>query len=177
VDAGDTRLVAVPSIPGRQCFLHWAAAAAFNSLAAAWLRDNPNAAALLAQSGWRRRKPWQASRKLYNAELIRRYASRLPGASRDEVIAYGRKRLAYRSAHQTGLAFDLGSPPPMKPDSRRGPTGRMKASAVYAWMLGHGPPCGVRNYLIEPWHFEMPVSADIFRAPGPEAPDPSADFS
>ena len=166
-DPEDPRLVTVPSIAGRSCRLHWAAAAVFRQLAADWTAAHPGDAPLLLTSGWRERQPWQATEATYHAELLRRYRSRLPDDATDaEVIRHGRLYLARRSTHFTGLALDLGSPPPMRPDSRWVATQRL--SNVCAWLAEEMRKRGLRWYLPEPWHLELPLPADVWKAAGPE---------
>ena len=154
VDPRDPRLVAVASVRGRECLLHWACAAAFRALAEAWHAAHPGSPLLLVTSGWRPHR-W-ASREQYEAHLIQRYGS----------VAVGRVWLAYRSAHETGLALDLGSPPPMRPDRRWVETQRQ--SNVYRWMMEHAPDRGLRNFSPECWHWEMPLSREVWEATGPE---------
>jgi len=154
VDPRDPRLVAVASVRGRECLLHWACAAAFRSLAAQWHEAYPDLPPLLVASGWRAHR-W-ASREQYEAHLIQRYGS----------VAVGRVWLAYRSAHETGLALDLGSPPPMRPDKRWVETQRQ--SNVYAWLAAEMQARGFRWYVPEPWHLECPVPAAAWQAVGPE---------
>jgi hypothetical protein len=165
-DHADPRLVPVPSIPGKGCLLHWSAAAVFRALAGDWLLEHPSSPGLLVTSGWRPRKPWQATPEAYRAELLRRYRPRMLGASDDDVIRHGKLYLAYRSAHFTGLALDLGSPPPMRADSRWVDTQRK--SNVYDWLMAHAPDRGLRCYLPEPWHWELPLSPEVYPMAGPE---------
>lgn len=156
VDPGDPRLVPVPSIQGRDCRLHWAAAAAFRALAADWATDRPHLPPMLVASGWRPHR-W-ASREQYESAVISRYGS----------VAQGQVWLAYRSAHETGLVLDLGSPPPMRPDKRW--VDAQLQSNVYSWLMAHAPARGLRCYLPEPWHWELPLPAEVWRAAGPELP-------
>ncbi len=150
----DPRLVPVPSTPGRQCTLHWATASVFRVLAAAWAEDNPGAAPLLVSSGWRPHR-W-ASMEQWESVLCDKYGS----------VAEGRKWLAYRSPHETGLALDLGSPPPMTPNRHR--VEAQRKSAVYGWLMSHAPTMGLRAYLPEPWHWELPLPRAAWEATGPE---------
>jgi hypothetical protein len=166
--AQDHRLAQVPSTDGRTCTLHWAAASVFHALAAAWLADHPGYRPLLVASGWRPRKAWQATRRLYHAELIRRYSHRLPAAHPDDVIAYGKIRLAFMSTHFAGIALDLGSPPPMRPSTLDHHVAAMRSSEVYRWLMRRAPQMGLRNYLPEPHHWEMPLSRKAWEAAGPE---------
>ena len=152
--AQDHRLAQVPSVDGRTCTLHWAAASVFRALAAAWLADHPGYRPLLVASGWRAHR-W-ASRDQYEATLISRYGS----------VAAGRIYLGYRSAHETGLALDLGSPPPMRADRRF--VQIQRESSIYRWLMSHAPQMGLRCYLPEPWHWEMPLSREAWEAQGPE---------
>ena len=170
--ADDHRLDQVPSVAGRTCRLHWAAAASLRALCAEWLAEYPASPGLLASSGWRARKPWQATRALYEAELLRRYRPRMAADASDaEVIRHGRVFLAYRSPHFTGLAVDLGSPPPMRASSIPQHVAAMRGSNVYGWLAEHAPEHGWRWYVPEPWHLELPLLADAWAAPGPESLD------
>jgi len=155
-DPADPRLVPVPSVAGRGCLLHWAAAAVFRALAAQWHDDHPELPPLLVQSGWRAHR-W-ASMEQWEAVCVSKYGS----------VAEGRKWLGYRSAHETGLALDLGSPPPMRADRRL--VHRQRGSVVYRWLAEHMPPHGLRWYVPEPWHIELVLPAVAWRFMGPEAP-------
>ena len=163
--AGDPRLVAVPSIAGRGCLLHWYAAGCFAALSSAALRDL--GVTLLAQSGHRLAKPWQATEEDYEAELLRRYRKRLSAATRDEVIAYGKLRLARRSTHETGLVLDLGNGV-FRPDSAPKAVAAMRADPLHAWLDEHGPEHGWRRYAIEEWHIEAPCSREVYESLPPE---------
>lgn len=153
---GDPRLRPVPSIPGRDCEVHWALAAVLRALMGDWLALFPHSPGLLVQSGWRPHR-WR-DRAQYEATCIQRYGS----------VAKGRIYLGYRSAHETGLAVDFGSPPPLKPDRRWVKTQRQ--SNIYGWLQENMPKYGLRWYVPEPWHVELPLPADVWRAEGPEAP-------
>lgn len=150
----DPRLVTVPSVQGRACVLHWAAAAVFRALAADWIAEYPRSRGLLLASGWRPHR-W-ASREQYEATLIQRYGT----------VARGRIYLAYRSPHETGMALDFGSPPPLEPRSVNAE--RMRSSAAYDWLMAHAPERGLRCYLPEPWHWELPLPREVWAAAGPE---------
>ena len=155
LERDDPRLVSVPSTPGRQCRLHWAAAAVVRALMDEWY--DGRRAPLLVCSGWREHR-W-ASREQYEGTLISRYGS----------VERGRVYLAYDSPHETGLALDWGSAG-LWPDSRM--VLAQRATVVFSWLRDHAPPRDLHNYQPEPWHWEALISREVWDAPGPEAPPP-----
>jgi hypothetical protein len=163
----------VPSVPGRQCRLHWAAAAALRSLSEAWCASGPGRGVLLVASGWRQHR-W-ASREVYLDELARRYRHRtdlpcraqggpcpcMPGARR--ACLY----LAYDSPHETGLALDLGSGG-LEPVSAT--LARQRRTALHAWLEAHAAEHGFVRLASEPWHLEYGgLSREAWLQAGPEA--------
>jgi len=157
--------VSVPSIAGRGCLLHWYAAGCLETLSAAAERDL--GLALLVCSGHRLAKPWQATRELYEAELLRRYRPRWPGLTDAQVIQRGSLYLGRRSAHHTGLAVDLRCGG-LCPDSAT--IAAQRKTDLDEWLEEHCQEHGVRRYDFEPWHLEAPCEREVWLSPPPEAP-------
>jgi LAS superfamily LD-carboxypeptidase LdcB len=134
----DPRLRFVPSVPGRQCLLHWAAAADLAELELDWCATGQSP--LLVASGWRPHR-W-ASRAAYEAALVRRYGS----------VERGRVYLAYDSPHETGLAADFGS---HGLEPRSATTIAQRETVAYQWLVAHAGDHGYRPYEPEPWHWEF----------------------
>ncbi len=162
----DSRLVSVPSVAGKQCLLHWVAAAADAELNAA--RAAEGLEPLLVCSGHRRMR-WR-TRQAYEDYLVRRYRHRLPeGATRAQIIAYGDDYIAFRSIHGTGLARDYDTcglePVSATADEQR-------QSEGYLWLMEYAkrPELEGRlvNYRREPWHWEWFVDEDVWASLGPE---------
>jgi hypothetical protein len=152
----------IPSVRGRQCSLHWVAAAAFVELSAAWTADTGKSG-LVACSGHRgaRWKDYAA----YEANCLRRYAHRLPdGSSRAQVLRYARRYLAYHSLHQTGLAVDLRCHG-LHPDSST--IEEQRATELHLWLDEHAEEWGWVRY-VEPWHIEKFIEVDVWEMDGPE---------
>ena len=143
IPEGDARLVNVAS-SGPQRKLHVAAAAAFSKLRAAAKREGFD---LRIASGWRPRL-W-ATRAAYEAAMIRQYGS----------VARGQRYRAFKSPHETGLAFDIGSEG-LAPNSAT--IGRQRREPVYAWLVANAHKYGVTPYNAEPWHWEVKVSNSVW---------------
>jgi len=156
--AADQRLVGVPSVDGKHCYLHWKAAEVLFDLNTA--RTTEGLEPFLIASGYRYRR-W-ATRGQYELELVRRYADRLPkGATRTEIVKYGRKYLAFESLHFTGLAMDFGNNG-LAPVSKTIPK-QMKTKA-YKWLLEYAERSHIKgkfvNYSVEPWHWSVFISKE-----------------
>jgi D-alanyl-D-alanine carboxypeptidase len=137
-DGDDSRLVPIPSIPGKTCKLHRLAAAAFTVMAYACFVQT--GIRLVAASGWRPHR-W-TSRAEYEAYLVKHYGS----------ILAGRKWVAFDSPHETGLAVDFGSSG-LSPDSKTAQ--KQKLTPAYKWLKDNAALYGFTPYLPEPWHWEF----------------------
>lgn len=102
---------------------------------------------LRIRSAWRDHR-W-TSRDHYESWLVRRYGS----------VSEGRKWLAYRSPHETGLAVDFGSEG-LEPN-RRTRKAQRKTKA-HKWLRANAFRFGWRPYKREPWHWECPISERKF---------------
>jgi len=67
---------------------------------------------------------------------------------------------AFKSPHETGLAFDLGSPSPFAPVMAH--AAAMRASPAYAWLKANAHKFGITPYKHEPWHWECVVSREAW---------------
>ena len=142
IKADDVRLVAVASSHPHRCEkLHVVAARAFASLRSAARRDL--GADLRVAAGWRPHR-WK-DRDEYESFLLARYGSTGPEAQ---------KWVAYLGPHETGLAFDLGSAG-LFPDSST--VEQQRQLPIYLWLVKNAHRYGVRPYLLEPWHWEVPL--------------------
>jgi LAS superfamily LD-carboxypeptidase LdcB len=144
----DPRLQMVPSIRGRACLLHWAAAGALERLQAGWEAAG-GSGRILVQSGWRPHR-W-TSRAHYEQTARQRYGT----------LAEGRKWIAYDSPHETGLAMDIGSLG-LHPDRRTREAQRQ--TELYAWLVEAAEDHGWHPYLREPWHWECVVDRATWQA-------------
>ena len=137
----DPRLVAIASIPGKTCKIHYLAAAAFTVMVAACYIAT--GIKLAAASGWRPHR-WK-SRAEYEAYLIEHYGS----------VAEGQKWVGFDSPHETGLAVDFGTAG-LTPDSKTAQ--KQKLTAAYRWLRDNAHIYGWSPYLREPWHWEFHIS-------------------
>lgn len=160
-------LVDVPTALGHeQQKLHKLAGKSFMSLSAA--AENDLGFPLLVASGLRPKR-WPTFSD-YEVALVAKYQARLNTmlkrlATREEVIKYGRKYLAYLSPHQTGLVADLGCGG-LTPDSTT-ITAQMK-TPLFKWLVQHMWEYGWTPYLHEPWHIEYNVTLTAYRDKGPQ---------
>jgi len=139
-------LVPVATCPGKQPQrLHVLAAGDFARMADACERDL--GISLLAASGWREHR-W-ASRDQYEHFLVAKYGS----------VERGRVFLAFDSPHETGLAVDLGCGG-LEPKSAT--AAEQKKTNLYRWLVEHACEYGFHPYLVEPWHWEHPLSATSY---------------
>jgi len=159
--AADPRLWPIPS-SGAQRFVHWLAATGFAQLSAAWELEGNTP--LEAASGWRPPKDW--TRAEYNAYLVKKYRHRFKsGTGANKIIAYGRRLIAFQSAHSTGLAIDIGSHG-LEPRSATMAT--QKKTKLYKWLVANAEKYGWTLYRHESWHVELPVSKELWLLEGPE---------
>jgi hypothetical protein len=164
--AGSNLLIPVPTAPGhKQQYIHKAVFADFMSLSDTLNHDL--GFPMLVASGWR--PPLWATIEAYNADMIKQYGS----------VAEGRKWRAFASAHQTGLAFDVGCGG-ITPDRTLIPA--QKKTKLYAWLVDNAYRWGWHPYSGEPtWHFEHKVSQTAFQTgvadtatPGNVTPAPTS---
>ncbi|MEM9456890.1 MAG: D-alanyl-D-alanine carboxypeptidase family protein [Myxococcota bacterium] len=153
-------LVRVPGVKGSRRRLHVVAAEAMTRLAEAIKRDLD--IELQLASAWRRHR-WK-SREHYEQTVIKRFGS----------IREGRKWLAYKSPHETGLAMDIGVGGlwPSKKTRKA-----QREQPLHKWLVEHAYEFGWHPYKREPWHWEHPVSLDAFKSGtlGPDDPGPPDD--
>ena len=154
----DPRAVAVPSVPGKSCKLHWLAAAALTKMADACERDT--GIKLLAASGIRPRR-W-TSRAQYEDFLVLNYAYLVKGRTfasendrRAAIIEAGDDYIAFNTPHQTGLCVDFGSGG-LAPIVRT--AAKQRETVVYKWLCAHAHEYGFTPYNKEPWHWEYNIS-------------------
>jgi len=154
----DPRAVAVPSIPGKTCKLHYLAADALARMSAACERDT--GIPLLLASGIRPRR-W-TSRGQYEDYLILNYAYLVKdetftteSARRAAIIEKGDDYIAYNTGHQTGLCVDFGSGG-LEP--RVSTIKKQRETVVYKWLCAHAHEYGFTPYIKEPWHWEYNIS-------------------
>lgn len=137
IPAGDPRLVAVPTAGTRpQQYLHWIAARDFMEMREAAQKEA--GLDLRLASGWRSQR--FATEEAYNAFVIGEYGS----------VAEGRKYLAYKSAHQTGLALDFGSEG-LAPT--RHTIAQQRKTPAFLWLDDNAHRWGYHPYKVEPWHW------------------------
>ena len=165
LSGGSPLTVPVATTPGYpDQVLHVLAAAAFDAMAAACLRDT--GIVMLVQSGLRPRR--FKDRAAYEAFLIKTYAHKVaktgdPDADRKAIIAYGQARVAYASPHETGLALDFGcagvSPTPPRPLAVHSAASiaAARATALHTWLVAHAHEYGFTPYKAEPWHWEYKI--------------------
>ena len=140
---GDPRQEPVPTKPGgKQQYLHWRAARAFQRLHKEALAEGLD---LRLASGCR--TPRFATEEEYNAFVTKRYGS----------VAKGRKYLAYKSAHFVCLAADFGTEG-LEPKSST--IAKQRKTAAYAWLEKNAERFGFTPYMLEPWHWEYNISFD-----------------
>lgn len=138
-------LVAIPSVEGKSERLHTLAAQSFGRLAEA--AEQAVGVKVLAASGWRAHK-W-ASWAEYEKTMIAKYGS----------LADGRKKMAFDSPHETGLAVDFGTGG-LEPRSATSDTQRK--TPLHKWLVEHACEFGWHPYKNEPWHWEHAVSLESY---------------
>jgi len=144
----DARLVTVPSTNGVQR-LHKVCAARFTAMAAA--AKAAGIGDMKVASGWRAH-PYHNDYNYYCAQMKIQYPSmtcREAGAVK-----------AFKSPHETGLAFDLGSPSPFSPTMAQ--ASRMTASAGFKWLRDNAHRFGITPYKHEPWHWECVITREAW---------------
>ena len=148
-------LTAIPSIPGKAERLHVLAAQSFGQLAAAV--NSELGIVVLAASGWRahRWKSWAE----YEQTMIAKYGS----------VAEGRKKMAFDSPHETGLAVDFGTGG-LEPVSAT--TDAQRKTPLHGWLVARAADFGWHPYKNEPWHWEHAVSLQSFASGVIAADDP-----
>lgn len=135
-------LVPVPTVPGKKRpeRVHRVVAGRFDRLSAACERET--GIRLLVASGHREKK-WP-TREAYEKAMIEQYGS----------VAEGQKWRAFESAHQTGLALDLGcggiSP-------NRKTIEKQRKTKLFLWLRENMWRAGFSPYLLEPWHIECRI--------------------
>jgi len=138
----DTRLVPIRSPdPRNPQKLHILCAMRFNALAAA--AQAAGMGVLKVASGFREH-PYKNDYKYYCQQMKIAYP-KMTCQQAGEVKAF-------KSPHETGLAFDLGAPSPFSPDMKRAPAQR--ASKLFKWLQANAHKYGVTPYKHEPWHWE-----------------------
>ena len=103
--------------------------------------------AVLVASGWRPHL-WRDYNH-YEQTMINRYGS----------VAEGRKWVAYKSAHETGLAVDFGS---HGLEPRRATNERQKQTPFYQWLVNNAHRFGFTPYKVEAWQWEVKVPRDAW---------------
>ena len=103
------------------------------------------------QSGWRLHR-FQNSMEVYRRIMTERY-----GALGDREF---RKRVAFKSPHETGLALDLGSPSPFTPSFSQ--KNNQLRSPAFAWLKANAHRFGITPYKHEPWHWECVIARESF---------------
>lgn len=136
-------LVSVPA-SGKPVKLHKLAAKRFALLNQAWQQDFPNHPPMKIASGWRPRGKWGTSYDDYTQYLIKEYKS----------VDVGKKWKAFESAHETGLAFDIGNnglTPSRKTNDQQ------KKTVLYKWLVETAHNFGISPYKHEAWHWEVRI--------------------
>lgn len=93
-------------------------------------------------SGWRPH-PWR-SWDHYVERMVQRYGS----------LEEGRKWVAFKSPHETGLAIDFGSHG-LAPISKTNDI--QKQTPFYAWLVNNAHKYGFTPYMKEAWHWETKI--------------------
>jgi LAS superfamily LD-carboxypeptidase LdcB len=146
----DVRLVNIPSQGGNgQQKLHRVCAARFNAMAAA--AKAAGIGTLAVASGWRPHL-WRNSYTYYCQQMKAQY----PTLTCQQA---GAKR-AFKSPHETGLGFDLGSPSPFTPAFAA--ETQMRASKGFAWLKANAHLFGITPYKHEPWHWECVITREAW---------------
>lgn len=118
--------------------------------------------ALRVSSAWRPHR-WKSYAE-YEAKLIEKYGDRVreklgEGATDAQIIAEGRKWLAFASPHETGLAVDLRN---SDLEAKSATASKQKTTATYAWLKANAAKFGWTPYLREPWHWEQRITSSEF---------------
>lgn len=139
----DPRLSMIANQPGK--LLHWAAVDGWQQLHAAL--EEAGFERVRIASAWR--PPAFATKEAYEAAMIKKYGS----------VEEGRKWKAYASAHQTGLAIDLGS---HGLEPKRATIPKQLDSKIFKWLRDNAYRYGWAPYKREPWHWEFPITRAQF---------------
>jgi len=131
--------------------LHTGAVDDFRNMAAAIKKDL--GIDLKVTTGWRPHR-WR-DRAQYEAYLKKRFGS----------VKKGKKYLAFNSPHETGLAFDIGVGG-LWPTSKT--IAKQRKTKLHKWLVKNAWRFGWRPYKAEPWHWEHPVTYNVW-ANGPGA--------
>ena len=140
-------LVNVPS-SGPQRKAHKLVVKRFLAMSEAWVKDTGNKP-LLAASAWRPRR-WP-TKEAYEDAAVKKYAYKVPGGTRQQILKEARKWLAHVSPHETGLAIDIGNNG-LSPNSRT--NAAQKQSECYKWLVANAHKFGFTPYKHEAWHWE-----------------------
>ncbi len=100
-------------------------------------------------SGWRNHK-WR-NWDHYVETLVNRYGS----------LAEGRRWVAYKSPHETGLAIDFGSNG-LSPNSST--NDQQKQTPFYKWLVNNAHRFGFTPYKNEAWHWELKVPLHAWKS-------------
>jgi LAS superfamily LD-carboxypeptidase LdcB len=137
----DSRLQRVASAHSKPEYLHRVAARAFDAMRRDVRRDL--GIDLRVAAGWRSHR-WK-DRDEYDAFLMEKYGNTGPEAQ---------KWVAFYGPHETGLAFDLGAGG-LWPESDT--VDQQATTPLYKWLVKNAHKYGVHPYLLEPWHWEVPL--------------------
>jgi len=139
--------------------LHVLAAARFNAMNEAFMRETKTKRGFKVLSGTRPQWPFPgATIQDYYKAIIKKYRSDYPGKPDSYVFAKGSALKAYNSPHQTGLAMDLyyveGKRKMTASSSTRAQQAEMKA---FKWLKGNAHRFGMSPLKspFEPWHWEV----------------------
>lgn len=147
-DSNDSRLIEVPTVPGRATQkLHYLAATRLLVLIAdAATAGFPD---VRIASGWRRQR--FTSREHYEQEMKRQYPNK--------TLAEARRLVAYQSPHMTGLAIDFGN---NGLEPRSATIAQQKETDFFKWLKANAHYYGLTPYKYEPWHWEVKVPLDAY---------------
>jgi LAS superfamily LD-carboxypeptidase LdcB len=138
-------LVDVASVTTPPQKLHVVCAKRFFALAEAAAKAGMGRLAVL--SGWRANE-YNDNRDTYCKAMIKDYGS----------CAKGAEYKAFKSPHETGLAFDLGSPSPFTAEKTL--IDKMKAHKLFPWLKANAHKHGITPYKKEPWHWECVIARE-----------------
>ena len=146
VSRSDSRLVPVPTIPGRATQkVHVLVHQRFLSLSQAAVSAGFDAP--LVASGWRTKR--YSTREEYDAAMIKDYGS----------VAEGQRWVAYESPHMTGLAVDFGNNG-LYPKSSTNL--QQKQTPFFKWLKENAYRFGFTPYKTEAWHWEVKVPLNSY---------------
>ena len=144
-NVNESLLVPVPSIEGKTCLLHKLVSKRLAVMNDAWQSDNPGVPPILIASGLRRHGAIWKTEEEYNQDMIGKYGS----------VEEGRKHQAFNSAHEVGLAMDIGNnglmPGPFSTNEQQ------KQTRLYKWLVNNAHKFGFTPYKFEAWHWECRI--------------------